>query len=925
MPSRYLLLRLLSILLLCFASLAFSSIPNLKGQNQLSPGVEHYRLLVKFRAEVVQDIAEQQVMFSSQAPASKAAAIHAAQSFIPQFTYRQVVQFTPSEKVALQRGQVPPVAPGQFDYFAYRGMAYVVEAETMTPAEVLKLAEKFEQLAIVEYAALEPVEPIMPPFVTPDFTSYQYYSGALYAVGSDVIGINAQYAWDLGITGQGVKIADIEWGFNYQHEDLASDNFIEVISTLIHDYDDHGTAVAGIMIAQDNGYGMKGMVHGADKFFGVSEIRFGRVAGIIEGLRHLNAGDVFLYEMQTGGQNNKFVPADFNQAVWDVTKSATDAGVIIVAAAGNGSENLDDTFYDSYRARGDNGSIIVGAGTRAGRNRASFSSYGSPVHLQGWGDWSVATTGYGNLYNGGANATYTSSFSGTSAATPIVASAVVAVQSWYKREYNSILAPKGMRELLIATGTGQGSGGHIGPLPNIQAAIEQLRSDESSRLHAPSQLRSDNITQYSFNLNWQSVPQALGYKVRIATDSEFINLLPGYQNLDVGNATSLDVTNLNPDTTYYSQVQAYNQARFSSYSATLATKSADLALFIVTASASGGGVISPEQQQVASGATASFTLNANLGYRLESVTGCSGVLQDNIYTTAPILENCNVSATFTLLSDNGGGSSRYQYLANGSIVLDTVTGLEWQRCSVGQTWNGSGCSGVATRYNWQQAKSLVAPAGFSLPSVTQLRTLVYCSNVDAFDSAGNNNACGEFGSFNSPTIDLVAFPNAPANLYWSSTPFLQSSDVGWYVNFFDGFTNSSHEMNVMSVRFVRSATNSTIAAPTNLMASSITPVSFFVNWESASTTAKFRVDVATDAAFTQLLPTYNDFLVSDDTGVLVTGLLQNRQYFFRVRAISNDAVSANSETLEVTTLQEAIYRKRKNNLMLLLLATMGQS
>lgn len=922
MPTLHIFLRLLAVLLLCFSSLLFSSTPNLKGQNHLTPGVEHYRLLVKFNASVVQDIAEQQVMFSSQPPAAEASAIMAAQSFIPQFTYRQVVQFTASEKQVLQRGQVPPVAPGQFDYFAYRGMAYVVEAETMSPAEALKLAEKFEQLAIVEYAALEPVEPITPPSITPDFSSYQHYSGALYTTGSDVIGINAQYAWELGITGQGVKIADIEWGFNYQHEDLASDNFIEVISTLINDYDDHGTAVAGIMIARDNGYGMKGMVHGADKFFGVSEIRFGRVAGIVEGLRHLNAGDVFLYEMQTGGKNNQYVPADFNQAVWDVTKSATDAGVIVVAAAGNGGEDLDDAYYDSYRARGDNGSIIVGAGTKIGRDRAFFSSYGSPVHLQGWGDWSVATTGYGDLHNGGGNATYTSGFSGTSAATPIVASAVVAVQSWYKREYNSVIAPRGMRELLIATGTAQGSGGYIGPLPDIQAAIAQLRNDESIRLSAPGQLSADNVAQYSFNLSWQHVPQAMGYKVRVATDSEFVNLLPGYQNVDVGNSTSLQIANLNPDTSYYLQVQAYNQARFSGYSATLVAKTADLALFLVTASTAGGGVITPSQQQVAFGNTASFTLNANQGYRLESASGCAGVLQGNIYTTAPVSENCSVSATFSLISDGGVENSRYQYLADGSIVRDEVTGLEWQRCSVGQTWNGSECSGVASRYNWQQAMSLTAPAGFSLPSHTQLRSLVYCSNLDAFDSAGSNNACGEFLSFQYPTIDLIAFPNTPANAYWSSTPYLQSDDLAWFVDFFDGHANSGNKLNTMSVRFVKTVTDSTIAAPANLVASATTAESFQVNWESVSTATGYRVDVATDADFTQLLPVYTNFEISAGTGVVVTGLVPNRQYFFRVRAINNSAVSVHSNTIEITTRPGTTTKKRRSNRMLLLIATM---
>jgi len=802
MPFLTALLRLVAVWLFLFASVVFSSSFNLKDQNQLIPGVEHYRLLVKFQAAVVQDVAAQKVMFVNNPPPAEASAILAAQSLVQQFTYRQVVQFNTAEKLALKHEQIPPVAPGHFDYFAYRGMAYVVEAETLNADAVLALAKKFEQLEVVEYAALEPLEPMTPPSATPDLTTYQHYRAALYTAGSDVVGINAEYAWQQGISGQGVQVADIEWGFNYQHEDLAGDNFLELISTTNNDYDNHGTAVAGIMIARDNGYGMKGMVHGVDNFFGVSEIRYGRVAGIMEGLRQLTAGDVFLYEMQTGGRDNQFVPADFNQAVWDVTKSATDAGVIVVAAAGNGSEDLDDAYYESYRARGDNGSIVVGAGTKVGRNRASFSTYGSPVHLQGWGDWSVATTGYGNLHNGGPDETYTAGFSGTSAATPIVASAVVAVQSWYKREFNNVLAPRDMRALLISTGTLQGAGGHIGPLPNIQAAIEQLRDEYNQRVVvAPVTLSASNVMQYSFSLSWQSVPQAIGYKVRVATDSAFSNLVAGYQSVDVGNNTSLQITNLNPASSYYLQVQAYNDQHFSDYSEPLLVNTAALEMFWVTANAMNGGGLTPQQQQVVFGQTATVTLIADQGYRIDEVSGCGGTLNDNIYTTAPVSGNCSITATFSLINNAGG--SRYTYLANGSIVHDEVTGLQWQRCSVGQSWTGSQCFGVASRFSWQEAMNLVVPAGFSVPDFSQLRSLVYCSNLAAYDSGGSNQACGVIGSFQNPTIDLQAFPNTPSNAYWSADTFEQAAELAWFVDLHDGHANNGSKLNTMSIRLIK--------------------------------------------------------------------------------------------------------------------------
>jgi len=122
----------------------------------------------------------------------------------------------------------------------------------------------------------------------------------------------------------------------------------------------------------------------------------------------------------------------------------------------------------------------VGAGTKSGRNKCSFSTYGSRVDVCGIGDWSIYTTGYTDLYNGGAHANYTKSFSGTSSSTPIVASAAVAIQSYAKTKLGKILSPKDMRSLLVATGTPQGTGGKIGPLPNIQAAIAKLDKDSGA-------------------------------------------------------------------------------------------------------------------------------------------------------------------------------------------------------------------------------------------------------------------------------------------------------------------------------------------------------------------------------------------------------------------------------------------------------------
>ena len=51
---------------------------------------------------------------------------------------------------------------------------------------------------------------------------------------------------------------------------------------------------------------------------------------------------------------------------------------------------------------------------------------------------------------------------------------------------------------------------------------------------------------------------ATGYRLDVSTSSSFSTYVPGYQNLNVGNATSRSVTGLNASTRYYFRVRAHN-------------------------------------------------------------------------------------------------------------------------------------------------------------------------------------------------------------------------------------------------------------------------------------------------------------------------------------------------------------------------------
>ncbi|MEO1049199.1 MAG: gliding motility-associated C-terminal domain-containing protein [Bacteroidota bacterium] len=57
---------------------------------------------------------------------------------------------------------------------------------------------------------------------------------------------------------------------------------------------------------------------------------------------------------------------------------------------------------------------------------------------------------------------------------------------------------------------------------------------------------------------WNAVAAATTYRIDVATDAGFVNIIPGFNNLDVGNVTTFNVTGLSNATTYFVRVRAEN-------------------------------------------------------------------------------------------------------------------------------------------------------------------------------------------------------------------------------------------------------------------------------------------------------------------------------------------------------------------------------
>ena len=77
-------------------------------------------------------------------------------------------------------------------------------------------------------------------------------------------------------------------------------------------------------------------------------------------------------------------------------------------------------------------------------------------------------------------------------------------------------------------------------------------------LNTTTVLPASSITGNSFTANWNSVTGALGYKITVATDPNFTSIVPGFNDLDVGNVLTYNITGLSSGTTYYYRVKVYD-------------------------------------------------------------------------------------------------------------------------------------------------------------------------------------------------------------------------------------------------------------------------------------------------------------------------------------------------------------------------------
>jgi subtilisin family serine protease len=267
-------------------------------------------------------------------------------------------------------------------------------------------------------------------------------------------GSQAGTAWAAGNTGSSeVYVGIIDEGYMYTHEDLAANagmnpgeiagnrkdddgnGYVDDVygwdfdgnNNTVFDgtQDDHGTHVAGTIGAVGgNGRGVAGVSWSVKllnaKFLGR---RGGTTANAIKAVDYFTDLKT-RHGLTLVATNNSWGGGGFSQALQDAIERANQAGILFIAAAGNGgADGIGDSndALPHYPSSYTNENIVAVASITSTGAKSSFSNYGATsvdIGAPGSSIWSTVPTSSKRTIGSGY-----ASYSGTSMATPHVTGA----------------------------------------------------------------------------------------------------------------------------------------------------------------------------------------------------------------------------------------------------------------------------------------------------------------------------------------------------------------------------------------------------------------------------------------------------------------------------------------------------------------------
>jgi Protein of unknown function (DUF1566) len=143
---------------------------------------------------------------------------------------------------------------------------------------------------------------------------------------------------------------------------------------------------------------------------------------------------------------------------------------------------------------------------------------------------------------------------------------------------------------------------------------------------------------------------------------------------------------------------------------------------------------------------------------------------------------------FDAFKDNGDGT-----------VTDPRSNTVWQRCALGQRWNGSGCDGEVKEIRWwdamraAKAERLAGKTDWRLPTKAELESIT--SKDDECKKKSPSRAVS--------TQFYKVWNSGYMGVFWSSSPYVGDANEAWVVGFNDGNSEGDARHGPGFVRLVR--------------------------------------------------------------------------------------------------------------------------
>jgi subtilisin family serine protease len=258
---------------------------------------------------------------------------------------------------------------------------------------VEELVTDYERSGLAEYAEPDYIGHV---FAIPD--DPKYLDGTLWGLrntgqdgGLPGADLDAAAGWALRTCASNIVVAVIDTGIRYTHEDLAANMWVHPIdgshgtntlagTTDPHDDSGHGTMIAGVLGAVgNNGKGVVGVAWSVQIMAVKSFDQFGvgSVSDAAAGLEYAMTHGAHIINASWGFTNSMALSNAFH--------SVRDAGIVVVAAAGNSGIDLDTS--PTYPACYDFDNLVTVAYTTRRDELGTNSNYGATrVHLAAPGE-----------------------------------------------------------------------------------------------------------------------------------------------------------------------------------------------------------------------------------------------------------------------------------------------------------------------------------------------------------------------------------------------------------------------------------------------------------------------------------------------------------------------------------------------------------